>query len=175
MPDTLCRKLQFQFGLLDLVVRDTLTQLRTERTVSRGRLCKAVMSCLIVLSLFVPPPSFRSFIVLPFFLVIVVVVAVVVVVYVVIVVVVVLVSSRESPVSLCPLPPAIVPVCCCLCYRPGSPVVGVPRMLGIVSGIVLAYPLTSYLWDSNVRKIDTGTPLFACGDSPDGPQGITVA
>ena len=73
MPDTLCRKLQFQFGLLDLVVRDTLTQLRTERTVSRGRLCKAVMSCLIVLSLFVPPPSFRSFIVLPFFLVIVVV------------------------------------------------------------------------------------------------------
>ncbi|KOX73910.1 hypothetical protein WN51_13988 [Melipona quadrifasciata] len=47
-------------------------------------------------------------------------------------------------------------------------------MLGIVSGIVLAYPLTSYPWDSNVRKIDTGTPLFACGDSPDGPQGITI-
>lgn len=51
----------------------------------------------------------------------------------------------------------------------------VPRILGIVSGIVLAYPLTSYLWDSNVSKIDTETPLFAYGDSPDGPQGITVA
>lgn len=63
------------------------------------------------------------------------------------------------------------------CWQPPSPLspCRVPRMLGIVSGIVLAYPLTSYLWDSNVRKIDTGTPLFAYGDSPDGPQGITVA
>ena len=34
---TLSRNQQFQFGLLDLVVRDTLTQLRTERERERGR------------------------------------------------------------------------------------------------------------------------------------------
>lgn len=153
MPNTLSRKLQFQFGLLDLVVRDTLTQLRAERTVSRGRLCKAVMSCLIVLSLFVPPhrpvrSSFSSFLV--------------------IVVVVALVASRERPL-LCLSLASVASV------TPWQSCRRVPRMLGIVSGIVLAYPLTSYLWDSNVSKIDTETPLFAYGDSPDGPQGITVA
>ena len=143
------------------------------------RLCKAVMSCLIVLSLFVPPHrSSASFILRTLvFLVIV-----------------------SSCVELCasgpraekpplPLPLSLslslLHLYCCprvtllatpvLSLPPSSSPRRVPRMLGIVSGIVLAYPLTSYLWDSNVRKIDTGTPLFAYGDSPDGPQGITVA
>ena len=140
---------------------------------SRVRLCKAVMSCLIVLSLFVPPHrSSASFILRTLvFLVIV-----------------------SSCVELCASgpraekPPLSLSLSLSLssisivapvlrCWQPPSPLspCRVPRMLGIVSGIVLAYPLTSYLWDSNVRKIDTGTPLFAYGDSPDGPQGITVA
>lgn len=183
---TLSRNQQFQFGLLDLVVRDTLTQLRTERErergrererkrerdrVSRVRLCKAVMSCLIVLSLFVPPHrSSASFILRTL-------------------VFLVIVSScvelcasgpraEKPPLSLSLSLSSISIVAPVLrCWQPPSPLspCRVPRMLGIVSGIVLAYPLTSYLWDSNVRKIDTGTPLFAYGDSPDGPQGITVA
>lgn len=147
MPGTLSRKLQFLFGLLDLVVRDTLTELGTERTVSTGRLCKAVMSCLIVLSLFVPPHRpvrslFSSS----------------------------LSSLRSQHRDCASLVASVVAsvTFCQSCRR-------IPRMLGIVSEIVLAHPLTSYLWDSNVSKIDTGAPLFAYGDSPDGPQGITVA
>lgn len=146
----LSRKLQFRFGLVDLVVRDTLTELRTENGVQRALVQGSyeLLNCFVT----VRPVSSR-------------------------------VRYRSLPAARLPLSPS--PSCSrdspprpdrsCQRYASRQSCRRVPRMPGIVSGIVLAYPLTSYPWDSNVGKSIPGHHCLPTEIRRTDRGGITVA